>query len=216
MLSIKLENVAIIVVADSNNPRLLNPDFLDRNNIVPKEWKVKDALVTPPFAQVSYENGVRVLLEENRLHVMTQKPDMIPWEKALPGVVISFLEVLPHVSYRSVGLNFVFLSDQPKGVEAEEALMGAFLKQGPWLNLRQGMTGAVLEFQYRSTQSQMNVRIGVLEKRDSVGISLEGFIFTVNFHHDFKVDETKERADYINSVGMRRTEFMKFMDTLPF
>ncbi|MDO8722803.1 MAG: hypothetical protein Q7J31_11380 [Syntrophales bacterium] len=216
MLSIKLENVAIIVVADSNNPRLLNPDFLDRNNIVPKEWKVKDALVTPPFAQVSYENGVRVLLEENRLHVMSQQPDMIPWERALPGVVTSFIEVLHHVSYRSVGLNFVFLSDQPKGVEAEQALMGTFLKQGPWLNLRQGMTGAVLEFQYRATQPQMNVKIGVLEKRDSVGISLEGFIFTVNFHHDFKVEETKERADYINSVGMRRTEFMKFMETLPF
>jgi hypothetical protein len=216
MLSIKLENVTIIVVADSNNPRLLNPDFLDRNTIVPKEWKVKDALVTPPFAQVSYENGVRVLLEENRLHVMSQKPDMIPWERALPGVVTSFIEVLPHVSYRSVGLNFVFLSDQPRGVEAEQALMGTFLKQGPWLNLRQGMTGAVLEFQYRATQPQMNVKIGVLEKRDSVGISLEGFIFTVNFHHDFKVDEIKERADYINSVGMRRTEFMKFMETLPF
>ncbi len=216
MLSIKLENVAIIVVADSNNPRLLNPDFLDRNTIVPKEWKVKDALVTTPFAQVSYENGVRVLLEENRLHVMSQKPDMIPWERALPEVVTSFIEVLPHVSYRSVGLNFVFLSDQPRGVEAEQALMGTFLKQGPWLNLRQGMTGAVLEFQYRATQPQMNVKIGVLEKRDSVGISLEGFIFTVNFHHDFKVEETKERADYINSVGMRRTEFMKLMETLPF
>jgi len=216
MLSIKLENVTIIVVADSNNPRLLNPDFLDRNNIVPKEWKVKDALVTPPFAQVSYESGVRVLLEENRLHVMSQQPDMIPWERALPAVVTSFIEVLHHVSYRSVGLNFVFLSDQPRGVEAEQALMGTFLKQGPWLNLRQGMTGAVLEFQYRETQPQMNVKIGVLEKRDSVGISLEGFIFTVNFHHDFKVEETKERADYINSVGMRRTEFMKFMETLPF
>ena len=216
MLSVKLDNVNIVILSDGNNPRLLNPDFLDRNNIVPKEWKVKDVLVTPPFARVLYDNDVQILLEENKLHVISKQPDLISWEHELPGVVTSFLEVLPQVSYRSVGLNFVFLSDQPKGVEAEQTLISKFLKQGTWLDFRQGMTGTVLEFQYRATQPQMNVKIGVLEKRDSIGTSLEGFIFTVNFHHDFKIDETKQRAEYVNSVGIRRTEFMKFMETLPF
>ena len=216
MLSVKLENVAIVVLSESNNPRFLNPDFLERNDIVPKEWKVKNVLVTPPFAQVSYDNGVQILLEENKLHVRSQQPDLIPWERELPRIVIHFLEVLPHVTYRAVGLNFVFLSDQPRGVEAEQALISKFLKQGPWLDFGQRITGAVLELQYRVTQPQMNVKIGVLEKEDSAGSTLEGFIFTANYHHDFKVDETKERAAYINSIEMRRTEFMQFLETLPF
>lgn len=216
MLSVKLDNVAIVVISESNNPRLLNPDFLERNRIVPKDWKVKDVLVTPPFARVLYDNGVQILLEENKLHILSQQPDMISWEHELPGIATSFLEVLPQVSYRSIGLNFVYLSDHPKGADAEKALISKFLKQGSWLDFGRGMTGTVLEFQYRATQPQMNVKIGVLEKRDSVGASLEGFIFTANFHHDFKIDEAKERSAYINSIGMKRTEFVQFIETLPF
>ena len=215
MLSVKLDNVAIVVISDSNNPRLLNPDFLERNSIVPKEWKVKDVLVTSPFARVLYDNGVQIILEENKLHIVSQQPEVVSWEHELPAIATSFLDVLPHVSYRSVGLNYVFLSDQPRGVEAENTLIDKFLRQGSWLDFRQGMTGATLEFQYRATQPQMNVKIGVLERKDPSGASLEGFIFTVNFHQDFKPEEAKERAAYINSIGMKRAEFLQFLGTLP-
>ena len=215
MLSVKLDNVAIVVISDSNNPRLLNPDFLERNSIVPKEWKVKDVLVTPPFARVLYDNGVQIILEENKVHIVSGKPDMISWDKELPGLAASFLDVLPQVSYRSVGLNFVFLSDRPTGVEAEKVLIDKFLKQGSWLDFGQGITGATLEFQYRATQPQMNVKIGVLERKDPSGTSLEGYVLTANFHQDFKPEEAKERAAYINSIGMKRAEFLQFLETLP-
>lgn len=215
MLSVKLDNVAIVVISDSNNPRLLNPDFLERNSIVPKDWKVKDVLVTPPFAHVLYENGVQIILEENKLHIVSQQPDLVSWDHELPSVATSFLDMLPHVPYRSVGLNFVFLSDQPRGMEAEKTLIDKFLKQDSWLDFGQGITGATLEFQYRATKPQMNVKIGVLERRDSSGASLEGFIFTVNFHHDFGTEEKKERAAYINSIGLRQAEFLQFLEKLP-
>lgn len=215
MVSVKLDNVAIVVISDSNNPRLLNPDFLERNSIVPKEWKVKDVLVTPPFARVLYDNDVQIALEEYKLHVITGNPNIISWEKDLPNIVISFLDALPQVSYRSVGLNFGFLSDQPKGREAEEALIDKFIKHGSWLDFGQRITGVTLELQYRASQPHMNVKVGVLERKIQSGSSLEGFVFTANFHHDFKSEETKERATYINSVGMKRTEFLQFLETLP-
>lgn len=215
MLSVKLNNLAIVVASDSNNPRLLNHDFLVRNKIVSKDWIVKDVLVTAPISRVLYDNGVQIILEENKLNVASGNPDIISWEKDLPGIATSFLAALPQVSYRAVGLNFSFLSDYPKGQEAEQELIDKFLKQGSWLNYGKGLTGVILEFQYRATQPQMNVKIGVLEKKDSNGSSLEGFIITAHFHHDFKTDETKQRTDYINSIGMRQTEFLKFLQTLP-
>ncbi len=216
MLSVKLENVAIVVLSESNNPRLLNPDFLERNNIVPKEWKAQDVLVTPPFAQVSYSNGVQILVEENKIHLQSNKPEAIAWKRELPKITLEYLEVLPHVSYRAVGLNFVYLSDHPKGIEAEKELISKLLQQGPWLNFGQGISGAVIELQYRGTQPQMNVKIGVIEKDSPTGKLLGGFIFTVNFHHDFKPDQNEERAAYINSIGARQAEFIQFLEKLPF
>jgi hypothetical protein len=55
---IKLEivNASVVVLPEGNNPRLLNPDFLERNRIVPTEWKIYDVVVTPPFAQVNGRN----------------------------------------------------------------------------------------------------------------------------------------------------------------
>jgi len=216
MLSVKLESVTIVILSDGNNPRLLNQDFLERNNIVPKEWKVKDVLVTPPFAQVSYDNGIQILVEENKLQFQVSKPGDSIWKNELPGIALSYMNVLPHVPYRAVGINMVYLSDHPKGNEAEQELIGKLLQQGPWINYGQGVTGAVLELQYRATQPHMNVKIGVLEEVGVTGRSLAGFLFRVNFHNDFNPEQTDVRKAYIDSIGDRYQEFMNYLKTLPF
>jgi hypothetical protein len=55
-MKLEIVNASVIVLSEGNNPRLLNPDFLERNRIVPAEWKVRDVVVTPPFAQVNGRN----------------------------------------------------------------------------------------------------------------------------------------------------------------
>ena len=68
-----LENVAVVILSDGNNPRILNPDFLDRNAIVPPNWKADNVLVTPPFAQVFYPEGVQIFIDENKLQFTCSK-----------------------------------------------------------------------------------------------------------------------------------------------
>lgn len=216
MLSVKLDNVNIVILSDGNNPRLLNKDFLERNNIVPKEWKVKDVLVTPPFAHVSYDNGVQVLVEENKIQFQASKPDDLIWMRELPKIAVSYMNILPHVSYRAVGINMIYLSDEPRGIEAEQALIKNLLRVGPWRKYNQGVTGAVLELQYRTAQPQMNVKIGVLEEMGASGRSLAGFLFRVNFHNELNPEQNEERKTYINSIGARHDDFMNFLKTLPF
>jgi hypothetical protein len=120
------------------------------------------------------------------------------------------------VSYRAVGINMTYLSDQPRGIEAERALINNLLQVGPWLKYNQGVTGAVLELQYRTTQPHMNVKIGVLEEMSASGRSLAGFLFRVNFHDELNPEQNEERKAYINSIGTRHDDFMNFLKTLPF
>ncbi len=216
MLPVKIHNAAIVVLSASNNPRLLNADFLKRRQIVPEEWVVTDTLVTPPVAQVMFENGLQVLVEENRLHFQATRPEDFPWAVELPRAAVAYMELLPYVNYGGVGLNFTYISDEPCGEVAEDALIRKLLKRGPWLKCGTGITGAVLEMQYRKDLPYMNVKISVLENAGHEGTKPEGLVFNVNFHHDFKADQQEERTAYVGSMDARQKEFFHFLETLPF
>ena len=216
MLSVKMQNVAVVVLAASNNPRLLNGDFLKRHGVVPDDWVVTDTLVTPPFAQVTFENGLQVIVEENRLHFRANSPEKFSWADELPRIAVAYTKLLPYVNYGGVGLNFIYKSDSPHGEAAEEAIIQMLLKPGPWLECNSGITGVVLDLQYRKTFPQMNVKVGVLETAGPEGRKLEGLLFNVNFHHEFQADNHEERATYRKSIGERQTEFFNFLEALPF
>lgn len=84
-MDLKLNDASVVVLSEGNNPKLLNHDFLARNRIVPEDWQIRDIVVTPPFSQLLYENGVQFVVEINKLHIMVNKPDVLAWKKSCPG-----------------------------------------------------------------------------------------------------------------------------------
>ena len=86
-------------------------------------------MVTPPFSQILYENGVQFVVEINKLQVRVNNPALISWEKELPAMASKYLEVLPHVTYRGVGINFVYASET-----FPENAFGRLLQVGPWID----------------------------------------------------------------------------------
>lgn len=218
MLNVNLENIAIVVLSDGNNPRLLNPDFLERNEIVSKDWKVENVLVTPPFAQVDFASGLQILVEENKLQFVCSLPGLFDWTAELPRIATTYLRVLPHVSYRAIGLNFTLKCEDIVGVEAESRLIKQMLREGPWMASKGGVTGTVIELRYHSSQPRMNVKIGVDEEspRGTAGKTHLGLLFSVNFHDDFEPNQNEEREAFINSIKARHEEFLEFLKELPF
>lgn len=102
---VSLHSVSVVVTAQFHNPSILNPDFLTSREVVPADWKVAETLTTPPVSVVKYENGVEWSVDQSRLTVA---------EKGGPGfgdgywvhqLAVEYLRKLPHVPYRSLGLN---------------------------------------------------------------------------------------------------------------
>jgi hypothetical protein len=216
MLLVKLQNAAIVILSVSNNPRLLNGDFLKRNAMVPDEWPVIDTLVTPPVAQVTFENGVHVLVEENRLNFAANRPDAVQWQDVLPRLAHGYMDTLPHVTYRGAGLNFVYTWETSQNEEGPQAMIRRLLHPGQWLDYGSGMSGAVVELQYRNDLPHMNVKIGTQEKTEADGAKRVSLVFNVNFHHDFQPEQKEERGTYIDSIRQRNMAFLEFLATLPF
>lgn len=210
-MELKLEKVSVVVLSEGNNPRLLNPDFLERNGVVPARWSVKDVLVTPPLAQVIYENGVQFLVEIGKLQIQSNKPDGVSWEKSLPEMAITYLGLLPHVTYRSAGVNFVFRASH----YPEQPYM-RLLKEGAWLTGAGGLSGAIVELQYRGELPHMNLKIGLEDNVTPKSDSREMLVFTVNFHHDFDPNDSGGRTEFIGSLGTLKNRFLEFAKTLPF
>jgi hypothetical protein len=216
MLDVKLANAGVVVLSAGHNPSILNPDFLERNEIVPKGWRVAQVIVTSPFSSVRYDNGIQIQVEQAKLQFTVADPGKVAWQEIVPPMVIRYLDTLPHVAYNAVGLNYTFNSEKPLGQEAEDQLLGAMLVSGPWLKFGNGTTGAVVELQYRATEPHLNLKIGVRARLvESAKMVLEGYTFIGNFHHDFQPDQKIERHAFIGGFGRRQDELLALINLLP-
>src|SRR6266853_3597720 len=208
-------NTSVVVIAESNNPRLLNPDFLERNQIVPKGWTSKNVVVTPAFSNVEYDNGVDIQVEDSKLQFSVKYPDKVDWKQLLPTIVITYLEVLPHVSYRAVGLNYLWHASAPTGKEAEAQLKKNLLVDGPWLKFGHGITGANIEFQYRASYPYLSIRVGVREGEKEGQKVLESYGIHANLHLAVTQDQKTERNAFITSLSTRYDEAISLVKQLP-
>lgn len=216
-LTLRLANVSVVVIATSNNPRLLNPDFLVRNHIVPADWEPADTFVTPPLAQVRYRNGVIIVLEETRLQVQARQPEALPWAQALPEVVCKFLAVLQHVEYHAVGFNFTFTTgDGPEGRAAEEAVISALMTDGAWRAAFGGISAVKIELQYKNRLPHITIKTGTNEIPAPEGPRVQGFGATANVHHPFAPEQNEQRANYIRQIRLQHDTVLEAIEQLPF
>jgi len=186
-MDVRLLDFSIVVVASDCNPTILNPDFLARQDIVPDSWGWKvegTAITTPPFATVSYDSGVTVSVEPNKVQVVDRLGDTPAEASRIPEIVKRYIEVLPHVRYTAVGHNFKGFVENP---DAESFLKERFLKTGVWDNDKHPMQGLGLKFAYPLEGGRLNLS---LDAATIVGHSgdepreLHGVLVQANYHRD--------------------------------
>ncbi|WON75231.1 hypothetical protein [Nitrosospira sp. Is2] len=215
MADLKLDNVSVIVVSEGNNPRIINPDFLRRTEVIPSDFGVSETIVTPPLSLVRYDNGLAIQMEEHKLSFVAIRPNEIEWLTLLPTVTNRLLEVLPHVGYKAVGLNFKLSSEAVSVEKAEAELIESLLAKGEWFNFDRGLTGAVVEFHFHNSQPQLNVKVAVKEETRDSGESFSEVFLTANFHQDFSTDEVEMRSAFISDLGRYERELQQFGRLLP-
>jgi hypothetical protein len=209
---LQLENVSIVVLSESNNPSLLNPNFLADNGIVPGSWKAQKVLVTPPIAIVGYENGVTITVEETKLQITAARPTEIDWQSELARISVTYLTILKHVHYQSVGLNIVMTRAATN--EADKDIIDRILQKGPWLEFGNGITGTEVKFHYKKSQPQLQIAIQGANKADDNGVQKSVFLFTANFHHGFQVEQVAERNRFINDLSKYENELRELIEQI--
>jgi hypothetical protein len=157
---------------------------------------------------------VIVQVEENKLQFSCVKTKEFAWATELPRIAATYLEVLPHVAYRGVGLNYQLISKHPQGQAAEDQLIARLLVPGPWSEYAGGLTGANVELQFRKSEPQLALRVGVQEINTPEGKKLEGYQFRANIHHDFSPEERTQRREYMTRLGDKYSEVVEVIKLL--
>lgn len=211
----KLLNVSVIVVSDGNNPRIINPDFLERNGISDRDWTVENTIVIPPLGRVVYTNGVEVLLEEQKFKCQANEVSKFSWESRIPTMAIAFLKTLPHVVYRGCGLNFVFSANDKVRGKRGLPLLDHMIASGPWIKFGNEAHIETVKFQYKLDDSVLNLIINRQVESKNNGERNREIRFDVNFHKEFDPNETEKRQDYINTLSDRYKQVNSYLRRLP-
>ncbi len=184
----EVSGATVVIVAQSHNPSIINPDFLKDNGIVDRDWKLVPVpiITTPVVAQISYKDAA--------WHVMPDKC-IISGKIGINDMnnddiykcAERYIEVLRHVPYKAIGLNWQvtrkFHSD------ANRWLHSKFLKAGVWDD-----DVVLVEFVVRlrlENHAICSLTVKAPIPQEPIHIGMSQVIIDCNFHFDIQDEEQK-------------------------
>ena len=199
---VSLHSVSVVVTAQFHNPSILNPDFLASREIVPADWKVAETLTTPPVSVVKYENGVEWSVDQSRLTVAEQSGPGFGDSYRVHPLVIAYLRKLPHVPYRSLGLNCQVSKSQANPQRWLIERFGA-----KWLSDEPAVLGMTPKFALDAGDAVCRIGIGDAPK------SGERIALECNMHHQGPL-EVNGLCAAIERWPERQTSILSALATL--
>lgn len=196
---IDIVEISVVLVATSNNPSILNPDFLRYNNIVDESWKVQEPhFSSPAYSQVTFGSGLTVKADPERV-IFEQRADKLATEDIVsPKIAFRYVKNVPHVPYRAIGINpkaFV-LSKGNSAHKVEDALMD----KGAWMSFKDLTPQVQLKFLYRYSERTITFDVAEASKEGTIGGNSHGFVYLGNFHRDIRDTKQKERLRKLSQI----------------
>lgn len=188
---------SLVILASDHNPTILNPDFLARNQIVSDDWGwrvIGQPITTPAFATVQYDSKVAVTVEPMKLQVTDTSGSMIE-ENHLVQIVSKYVELLPHVEYSALGINFTTLKIVDN---SRNFLIGRYLKDGNWNSEENRMLGVGYKFPYKLENGHI---IFSVDEGGREGIDKPLIVCRANFHRALDATRMPTSDQIIDNLG---------------
>ena len=187
-IDIELIELSIVFVANSNNPSIINPDFLRYNKIVDDSYEVQNSPIsTPAFSQVAFKNGIEVASTPDRV-IFKQSGSLDKETVASPEIAKRYLDCVPHVPYRAIGMN-------PKGIatgQKPNPVMNMLRNNGSWMSYKDVIPEGQLKAIYHYTEKTIFLDIAdadVAEKNQTTS----GILFQANIHRELTETDAESR-----------------------
>ncbi len=202
---LKLSGFSVVIVANSNNPTVLNQDFLYHNGIVPGDWTLHENLppvITPAVSQVTFKNGFKVMAELNRILFEQFAAPLKEEDVICADIAKRYLRTIPHVPYTAIGINlhgYRIHQNQESGT-----IPDLLIKEGGWMSFRNAAPSFQVKAAYRYDDKTVTLDIAEdLVKEEEVS-EVPAMVFNANIHRDIS-DETNQQ--------MRVSKLLSILDS---
>lgn len=183
-MAIELTHFSVVILAQANNPSILNPDFLKNNSIVDSSFTPANVVCTPPVSHVTYAEGISIVAEFEKLQFIDDKSDRIPTTSPIPAISSKYLQTLPHVKYTAVGINLSGHREFDDLDAAKSFIVKKFIQEGPWLHIQGEDVAAGINFVYSRDNVKRTISINPGEyKRDKTVP-----VVTVRYNHNWNAE----------------------------
>lgn len=196
---VELVGFSVVLVANSNNPSILNPDFLRYNEIVDADLQVQgNPITTPAFSQVTFADGLTVKADPNRV-IFEQAGDPLARGNVLcPEMANRYLQKVPHVPYSAVGINPKGYRVSPTGVQ--EKVSTALLDKGAWMSFKDVHPEIHLKTIYKYESRMIVLDIIEAKKRMKNNVEIPGILFQANIHRDITATNPQKRVEFVSTA----------------
>ncbi|MEH1892183.1 MAG: hypothetical protein V7K92_22935 [Nostoc sp.] len=211
--NVEVRDFSLVVMADKQNPSILNPDFLKYNQIVPPDWELAmPPICTPPVSQVVFKNGVNIVAQSDRLTFWeVLDADNLVFE--IPEIVCKYIDIVPYVDYRAVGININAHIIKEEKEDNQDTVLAKLIASGKWKQFQGKSPNTVVQFTYpldngSFTISIQEVVISKIQNNELVPV----INFSANFHRDLIKTNYLERVSYLkNIIQSWKTDFDIFI-----
>ncbi len=201
---------ALVVLGQDCNPTILNPDFLDRNKIIPGNWgwKVKGPpITTPPFATVAYNSGVSLIVDTSRFQIIDRAHPEDLAKNKVSQIAKVYIKTLPHVRYNAVGNNFKSILEH---AEPDDFLMNLFIRPGPWNKEENKLRAVGVKLVYPVEEGKLTISLGTgtnTMTEGDVSMRKSGVFIEANFHRECQTYPAKEEV--IGYIDRAESDFKR-------
>ena len=192
---IRLVEFSVVLVANSNNPSIINPDFLRYNKIVDADYEVQDSPIsTPAFSQVAFKNGITIVSDPARV-MLTQAGTLNREHVLLPEIARRYLKCVPHVPYHAIGIN-------PKRFvpgQGANLIAGMLRDKSSWMSFKDSLPEVQLKAIYRYSERTifLDITSAVITEN---GKKTSGILFQANFHRELTETDAESRIKHLSSL----------------
>jgi hypothetical protein len=186
MKKINLQEVAIVIAVQELDPTLLTPEFLNYTQIVPADWIVAGQPVrTLQGSQVTFENGVSVIAQPQRISFAELAAGKPTAELQIPKLAEKFVDVLANLNFVGVGINLRgyidFGSDKR---EARDFIFQNLLAPGAWQQMGTAPVQAGINLSYTFDDRRLNLNINEATLQTPDDLTSAIALFGGNFDYD--------------------------------
>lgn len=188
-----LSGFSVVILANSNNPTVLNQDFLYNNGIVPKDWILEDSMspvITPAVSQIVFKNNFKIVAELNRILFEQSATPLKEEGIVCADVARRYLMTIPHVPYTAVGINLHGYRIHRE--QASETISDLLINDGGWKNFKEATPGFQVKavYQYGGKTVTLDIADDLVGEKESAAVP--AMVFNANIHRDIS-DETNQQ-----------------------